>query len=44
MKGTSGSKQYLNNGNTKMNGEREVEMVFEEIMVENFANGLKKMN
>lgn len=44
MKGTSGSNQYLNNGNTKMNGEREVEMVFEEIMVENFANGLKKMN
>lgn len=30
MKETSGSNQYSNNGNTKMNGEREVEMVFEE--------------
>lgn len=44
MKGTSGSNQYSNNGNTKVSGEREVEIVFEEIMVENFANGLKKMN
>lgn len=44
MKGASGSNQYSNNGSTKMSGEREVEIVFEEIMVENFANGLKKMN
>ena len=44
MKGTSGSNQYSNNGSTKMSGEREVEKVFEEIKVENFANGLKKMN
>lgn len=44
MKGASGSNQYSNNGSTKMSGEREVEIVFEEIMVEKFAKWVEKMN